>query len=36
MEPEEIFVKEILPDDLKDRLDNGDELIVVDMRQAWE
>lgn len=36
MEPEEIFVKEIHPDDLKDRLDNGDELIVVDMRQAWE
>jgi rhodanese-related sulfurtransferase len=35
-EPEPIQVREILPDELKDRLDNGDKLIVVDMRQDWE
>ena len=35
-EPELIKVKEILPDDLKIRLDNGDNLVIVDMRQAWE
>ena len=35
-EPELIKVKEILPDDLKHRLDNGDDLVVVDMRQGWE
>ena len=35
-ESEVIKVNEILPDDLKHRLDNSDELIVVDMRQGWE
>jgi len=35
-EPEPIQVNEITPHDLKERLDNGDDLIVVDMRQAWE
>ena len=35
-EPEIIQVKEIMPDELKDRLDNGDELVVIDMRQEWE
>ena len=35
-EPEVIKVNEILPDDLKVRLDNGDGLVVVDMRQGWE
>lgn len=35
-EPEPIQVKEITPDELKARLENGDDLIVVDMRQAWE
>lgn len=29
-------INQILPDDLKARLDNGDDLIVVDMRQGWE
>ena len=35
-EPEPISINEISPEDLKARLDNGDELIVVDMRQVWE
>ncbi|HMQ53300.1 MAG TPA: rhodanese-like domain-containing protein [Anaerolineae bacterium] len=35
-DPEPIHVREISPDDLKARLENGDDLIVVDMRQAWE
>ena len=35
-EPTPIEVKEILPDALKARLENGDDLIVVDMRQGWE
>jgi rhodanese-related sulfurtransferase len=35
-EPEPIMVTEITPDALKARLDNGDDLIVVDMRQDWE
>ncbi|MCG3210663.1 MAG: Thiosulfate sulfurtransferase GlpE [Anaerolineae bacterium] len=35
-EPAPIRVTEISPADLKARLDNGDEVIVVDMRQGWE
>lgn len=35
-EPQPIRVQEILPHELKDRLDSGDELVVVDMRQSWE
>jgi rhodanese-related sulfurtransferase len=35
-EPEPIQVYEISPDQLMARLDNGDELMVVDMRQGWE
>jgi rhodanese-related sulfurtransferase len=34
--PEPIQINEISPQELKARLDNGDNLIVVDMRQAWE
>ena len=30
-EPEPVHIKEISPIDLKTRLDNGDDLIVVDM-----
>ena len=29
-------IAELSPDELKARLDNGDDLVVVDMRQAWE
>lgn len=35
-QPEPIQINEVSPHELKARLDNGDELIVVDMRQAWE
>lgn len=35
-EPAPIYVNQLSPDELKARLDNGDDLIVVDMRQAWE
>ncbi|MFC1975975.1 rhodanese-like domain-containing protein [Chloroflexota bacterium] len=35
-EPEPIQINEILPQELEVRLDNGDNLIVVDMRQIWE
>lgn len=35
-EPEPLTIQEISPQDLKARLDQGDNLIVVDMRQAWE
>jgi rhodanese-related sulfurtransferase len=35
-EPEPLLINEVSPVDLKARLDKGDELIVVDMRQAWE
>lgn len=34
--PEAIKITEISPEQLKGRLDNGDELVVVDLRQAWE
>jgi len=34
--PEPIWITEITPTELKSRLDNGNEMIVVDMRQAWE
>ncbi len=34
--PEPIQIEEISPIDLKARLDKSDDLIVVDMRQAWE
>ena len=34
--PEPIQIAEISPIDLRARLDNSDDLIVVDMRQAWE
>jgi hydroxyacylglutathione hydrolase len=29
-------INEIMPTDLNARLDNGDNLVVVDMRQGWE
>jgi len=35
-EPEPIRITEITPTELKSRLDSGNEMIVVDMRQAWE
>jgi rhodanese-related sulfurtransferase len=35
-EPEPIKINEISPQELKARLDNGDHMVVVDMRQAWE
>jgi len=35
-EPEYIQIREVSPQDLKARLDNGDEIVVVDMRQSWE
>ena len=35
-EPEPFQINEISPHDLKARLDNGDDLVVVDMRQGWE
>ncbi|MBE7469471.1 MAG: rhodanese-like domain-containing protein [Anaerolineales bacterium] len=35
-EPEYIQIKEVSPQDLKARLDKGDEIVVVDMRQSWE
>ena len=35
-EPEPIQITEITPTDLKSRLDNGNNMIVVDMRQVWE
>ena len=35
-EPEPIEIQHILANDLKVRLDNGDAVLVVDMRQTWE
>ena len=35
-EPKPMKINEVSPHELKARLDNGDEVIVVDMRQAWE
>ena len=35
-ESEPMKINEILPDQLQTRLQNGDDLIVVDMRQGWE
>lgn len=35
-EPEPIQVNEILPDELKERLDENDDVVVIDMRQTWE
>jgi rhodanese-related sulfurtransferase len=35
-EPEPLRINEVSPHELKARLDNGDNLIVVDMRQPWE
>jgi len=35
-EPEPIQVNQISPEALKSRLDNGDDLLVIDMRQGWE
>ncbi|MEM7342944.1 MAG: rhodanese-like domain-containing protein [Chloroflexota bacterium] len=35
-EPEPMEINEISPDELKARIDQGDELIVVDMRQSFE
>jgi rhodanese-related sulfurtransferase len=36
-EPEPLQIKEILPDELNARLDNGNsDLVVVDMRHGWE
>lgn len=34
--PEPIKINEISPQDLKLRIDNGDNLVIVDMRQSWE
>lgn len=34
--PEPIQINEITPHQLKARLDNGNEVVVVDMRQQWE
>ncbi|NJN99592.1 MAG: rhodanese-like domain-containing protein [Anaerolineales bacterium] len=31
-----MIINEISPQDLRARLDNGDEVVVVDMRQGWE
>lgn len=35
-QPEPIRITEITPHELKTRLDNGDNVVVVDMRQHWE
>ena len=35
-EPEPIHVNEVYAHDLLDRINNGDELFIVDMRQPWE
>ncbi|GAB4461843.1 MAG: hypothetical protein Fur0044_53580 [Anaerolineae bacterium] len=35
-EPEYIQIREVSAQDLKARLDKGDEIVVVDMRQSWE
>jgi rhodanese-related sulfurtransferase len=35
-EPAPIQINEVTPDELKARLDNGDEVLVIDMRQPWE
>ncbi len=35
-EPEPININEISPQELKVRLDTGDDVVVVDMRQSWE
>lgn len=35
-EPEYIQIREVSAQDLKARLDNGDDVVVVDMRQSWE
>ena len=35
-EPEPLRINEITPHELKTRLDNGDDVVVVDMRQGWE
>jgi rhodanese-related sulfurtransferase len=34
--PEPLRINEISPQELKAKLDNGDNVMVVDMRQAWE
>ena len=34
--PEPIHIREVSPVDLHTRLEHGDDVIVVDMRQAWE
>jgi rhodanese-related sulfurtransferase len=35
-EPEPIRITEITPIELKSRLENGNKIMVVDMRQVWE
>ena len=35
-QPEPVSVNEISPQALKIRLDNGDNILVIDMRQGWE
>lgn len=35
-EPEPFQINEITPHELKARLDNGSDVVVVDMRQHWE
>lgn len=35
-EPKPLRINEITPHELKTRLDNGDDVVVVDMRQGWE
>ncbi len=34
--PEPVKIQEISPQELKARLANGDNLVVIDMRQTWE
>jgi adenylyltransferase/sulfurtransferase len=34
--PEPVKITEISPEQLKARLDNGDDVLVVDLRQPWE
>lgn len=35
-EPEPLRIREVSPQELKARMDNGDNLVIVDMRQTWE
>ena len=35
-EPEPLSINEIMPHDLMHRIENGDEVFIIDMRQPWE